>query len=208
MRKRRRWKRWVVLILALLLALFVVLRLRLGPIMEDLASAQVASVLSDLINDAIYEELAEHHVNYENIITFQKNEQGAITALQTNMTVVNSLRTESVQCVNEMCESLRIDQLGVPLGNLFLPELFAGRGPKIPIRLVAVVDSDADFYNNFETAGINQTLHQIIMQLDLLATILTPTGVVEVSASANVIVAETVIVGYVPDHFATIDLPE
>ncbi len=206
MRRKRRWKWRILLILLILLASFIALRIRLGPIMEELACAQVASVLSDLINDAVSEELAEHEIEYESIITFQKNEQGGITALQTNMARVNALRTETVQCINDRTDSMPIDQLGVPLGNLAFPELFAGRGPKIPIRLIAVADSDAQFYNDFSAAGINQTLHRIILRVELTATILTPTGMCTVKASGDVIVAETVIVGYVPDSFTNIGL--
>ena len=97
-----------------------------------------------------------------------------------------------------------MDELGIPLGNIFLPELLSGRGPLLPVKIISVSSSDAKFMNRFSEAGINQTLHQIVIEVILAATALTPVGTTTVQVSSQVVVAETVIVGTVPNSYINV----
>jgi hypothetical protein len=91
--------------------------------------------------------------------------------------------------------------LGIPLGSLFLPELLSGRGPNIPVEIMAIRNSDAFFSSEFTEAGINQTLQQLNMHVNVDVTILV-LGKTEIfTISSQVVVAETIIVGDVPDTF-------
>ena len=94
-----------------------------------------------------------------------------------------------------------MEELGVPIGSVLLPELLSGRGPKIPVRVLAVRTSDAVFRSSFESAGINQTKHSIIIDIHVVITILTWTGTQEISVDSAVVAAETVIVGTVPTTY-------
>ena len=169
--------------------------------MQQMAAAQVSGLLSDLINDAFFEVLSASEIGYEEIISFQKDDSGTITALQTDMVTVNRLKSETINLLNEKAEHLTIDQIGIPVGNLLLPELFSARGPKIPIRLTAITDSNAEFYNHFSEAGINQTLHQLTMVVSVDVAVLVLGQTSSFTVNSEVVVAETVIVGDVPSTF-------
>ena len=105
----------------------------------------------------------------------------------------------------------RIDQvsareLSIPVGTLTGFSLLAGRGPRISVRMESVGSSEANFHNEFVSAGINQTKHQIILTVDVSVSILLPGFTTATKVSNSFIVAETVIVGAVPDtytYFAT-----
>lgn len=203
MRRRRKYKRKLIpyLILALVISGFVLLRIRLWPVVEDLAKTQVINTTSDLINDAISQQIAEGNIQYDRIVYFEKDLNGRITALKTNMSEVNRLKTDILNIINDNILAQDSEQLGVALGSLILPEFFSGKGPDIPVKVLSIRNSDADFKSFFSEAGINQTLQQLTMDVKVDVTILVLGNTQSVTVSSSVVVAETVIVGDVPETF-------
>lgn len=203
MRRRRKGQKKAVLylILAFLIAMFLLLRSRLWPVVMDLAQTQVVNTTSDLINDAISEQIAQGNIQYDRIVYFEKDLNGRITALKTNMSEVNRLKTDILNLINDEILNQDTEQLGVAVGSLILPEFLSGKGPDIPVRLIAIRNSDADFTSHFSEAGINQTLQQLIMDIKVDVTILVLGKTQTFTVSSQVVVAETIIVGDVPDTF-------
>jgi len=209
--KRRRGNglRLAALLLALATALLLVLvRVRLYPLITDMARTRVTNEASNLINQSIEDQIRTGGVDYDSLITLEKDAGGGITALKTNMALMNQLKSEILSLLNKRIMELSVSQVGIPVGNLILPELFSGRGFYIPVRILAIRSSDASFQNRFSQAGINQTLHQIVMNVEILITVLTPAGSQSVTCSSQVVVAETVIVGSVPNSYVTVQTPD
>lgn len=203
MGRRRFWKLklYCVLLAVLLIGAFALVRTRLWPVVMELAQTQVINTTSDLINDAISEQIAGGNIQYDRIVYFEKDLNGRITALKTNMSEVNRLKTDILNIINDQILAEATEDLGVPLGSLFLPELLSGKGPDIPVRLLAIRNSDAEFVSYFSEAGINQTLQQLTMEIKVDVTILVLGDTRSFTVSSPVVVAETVIVGDVPDTF-------
>lgn len=202
MRRRiRRLIRLLVIILTLSFILFFLFRRRLYPVVLSLAEAQVKNATSDLINDAISEQIAAGDIQYDRIVYFEKDLNGRITALKTNMGEVNRLKTETLEITNARLLSEETSDLGVPIGSIFLPELFSGKGPAFPVRILAIQNSEATFASHFSQAGINQTLHQLnmVVSVDVVVLVMGRTDCFTVAS--EVVVAETVIVGDVPETF-------
>jgi len=197
-RRRKRWKLLFFLIAALLLWAFAGLRARLWPVVRSLAQSQVINTASDLINDAILEQIMEGEIQYDRIVYFEKDLNGRITALKTNMAEVNRLKTETLNIINDEILAQDTEHLGVALGSLLLPEFFSGKGPLIPVRILAIRNSDANFESYFTEAGINQTLQQLSMDVILDVTILVLGQTETFTVSSQMVVAETIIVGEVP----------
>lgn len=202
-RPRRRWM--VVLLLLALLIPAAVMRMRLFPIVEELAVTRVTNQTARLINDAIDAQIRDGVVDYSNMVLLEKDDAGAVTALKTNISEMNALKTRILDTVNEEILQLNVEEIGIPIGNLLIPALFSGRGPYLPVKVLTVRSSEAAFSNQFTQAGINQTLHQIIMTITIDMTIVTPAGTEQVDTSSQVVVAETVIVGTVPESYLAID---
>lgn len=200
-RGKRRRKIAIYLILALLAATFLLLRSRLWPVVKDLARTQVTNTTSDLINDAISEQIAQGNIQYDRIVYFEKDLNGRITALKTNMSEVNRLKTDILNLINDEILAQDTDHLGVALGSLILPEFLSGKGPDIPVRVMSIRNSDADFTSHFSEAGINQTLQQLTMDIKVDVTILVLGNTETFTVSSQVVVAETIIVGDVPATF-------
>ena len=189
-----RWKRKAVRILVLVLLLLV-------GVLVSLAQTQVRNSTSDLINDAINKQIESGNIQYDRIVYFEKDLEGRITALKTNMSEVNRLKTEILNRINEDILAMDADQLGIPLGSLVLPEVFSGRGPGIPVEILSIRNSDASVSSRFTEAGINQTLQQLIMEVSVDVTVLVLGKTDSFTVTSQVVVAETVIVGQVPNTF-------
>ena len=190
-----------LILLAVIVVLFLVFRSRYRDVIRELAETQVKNTTSDLTNDAIAKQIADGIIQYDRIVFFEKDLDGRITALKTNMSEVNRLKTDILNIINDEILALDTSDIGIPLGSFFLPELLSGKGPAIPVHILSIRNSDASFSSNFVQAGINQTLHQLIMlvSVDVAILVLGQTG--SFSVTSEVVVAETVIVGAVPNTF-------
>lgn len=170
------------------------------PIIE-LAQTQVMNATSDLINDAIDGQMEEGDIQYDRIVYFEKDLDGRITALKTNMGEVNRLKTNTLNLINDEILALDQSDIGIPLGNLFLPEMFSGRGSTIPVQIISIRNSDAYFSSEFTQAGINQTMHKLNMCVLVDVSVLVLGQTASFTVSSEVVVAETIIVGDVPNTF-------
>ena len=201
---RRRLQRLLHFILAVLVAVslaFLMLRSRYRDVIRNLAETQVKNTTSDLTNDAIARQIAEGVIQYDRIVYFEKDLDGRITALKTNMSEVNRLKTDILNLINDEILALDTSDIGIPLGSLFLPELFSGKGPAIPVHILSIRNSDAAFSSHFSQAGINQTLHQLTMIVSVDVAVLVLGQTSSFTVNSEVVVAETVIVGDVPSTF-------
>ena len=191
----------VCLVFLLILVGLALIRGRVYPVFRSLAQTHVKNTASDLINDAIAEQIEAGNIQYDRIVYFEKDLNGRITALKTNIGEINRLKTDVLNIINDEILSTDESSLGVALGSMFLPEFLSGKGPKLPVRILVIRNSEADFYSEFTEAGINQTLHKLNMEVFLDVTVLVLGSTMDFTISSHMVVAETVIVGDVPQTY-------
>lgn len=197
----RKGFRFLCLLIAISVLLFTLFRIRYRDVIRTLSQTQVRNSTSDLINKAIDRQIETGNILYERIVYFEKDLDGRITALKTNMSEVNRLKTDILSIINDEILALDTSDIGIPLGSLILPEFLSGRGPTIPVRILSIRNSDAAFQSKFTEAGINQTLQQLTMDVSVDVAILVLGGTDIFTVTSQVVVAETIIVGQVPDTF-------
>lgn len=197
----RRILRFLLMLILICIFLFFVFRSKYQKAIRSLSETQVKNSTSDLINDAIDKQIEIGNIQYDRIVYFEKDLNGRITALKTNMSEVNRLKTDILNIINDEILALDTSDIGVPIGSLVLPEIFSGRGPSIPVQIMSIRNSDASFSSDFTEAGINQTLHQLCMYISVDVTILVLGRTNSFTISSQVVVAETIIVGQVPETF-------
>lgn len=191
-----------ILILIIMVALlFCLFRYRYSDAIRGLAETQIRNATSDLINDAIDQQIEDESIQYDRIIFFEKDLDGNITALKTNMSEVNRLKTDILNLINDEILAMDTSDLGIPIGSLILPEMFSGRGLIIPVKIMSIRNSDASFASSFTEAGINQTLQQLNMLVSVDVAVLVLGRTNYFTVTSQVVVAETIIVGQVPDTY-------
>ena len=207
-RSNRRSKRPVFVLLSVVVLIVLILVWADGkvrPMVGQLAVARVHVLASQMINDAISETVISQGIRYSDLIYFEKDSNGNITALKTDMAQINALKSNVIRSVNARLTDMKTTDIRIPLGSALNAELLSGRGPRIPIHLAPYAVADASFENSFTTAGINQTRHQILMDITVNIGVLLPGSSTATEVTVQVCVAETVIVGRVPDSYAHLD---
>lgn len=194
---------FITLAVALVLAGSVIglLEVKLRPVVAEIAAAQAQNTMTSTIETAITADLAARQVNYGDFVSIQRDERGMITALTTDMARMNLLRAELTSTILDALEGVDVSVIQVPLGSLFDLEPLWAKGPALQARAMTVGTVRAEFDSQLTSAGVNQTLHRIWMEVDVPMTLLLPGGEVETSIHTRLCVAETVIVGQVPDTY-------
>lgn len=193
----------ITLAVALIVAASVIalLEAKLRPVVAEVAAAQAQNTMTAVVENAVTADLAARQVSYADFVTIQRDEGGAITALTTDMARMNLLRAELVDAILEALEGVDVSEVAVPLGSLFDLEPLWAKGPAIKAKAMTVGTVRAEFDSQITSAGVNQTLHRIWMEVDVPMTLLLPGGPVETQLHTRLCVAETVIVGKVPDTY-------
>lgn len=171
------------------------------PIVIELAKTSTSNAVTRIVNDAVDHTLAAEAISYDDMITLQKDATGQIIALTSNSLEMNRLRTQILDEVVEQVDILDSKTLGVPLGNLTGLATLSDKGPLLPVKVLSVAAAEGSFRNQFTAAGINQSYHQVVLDVTVNIKLLIPGGTVDAVVTTQVQVAETVIVGKVPDAY-------
>ncbi len=190
---------------AALIALTVVATGHLRALLGNLAVTRVSNMVGKVVTTAVSDSLASGEIEYSNLITLEKGEGGAITALHSNMAEFNRLQSEITQDILNRLGEVSDTNLVIPAGTLTGSALLVGRGPSVTVKMQSVGSCSAHFENQFDQAGINQTTHRILLCVDVTMSILLPGFRTSTEVSNSFSVAETVIVGAVPDTYTYFD---
>lgn len=198
----------VLAALALAGAVLAGLNGRLGPVLEAKASSQATNLMTQAIDIAVDNCLQENDMNYGDFVTVTTDEAGKVTSLTSNTAANSRFKRQVVEAVARQLSTLDSEALGVPLGTLTGQPLLSGAGPRVRVSVDSVGDVTADYANSFTSAGVNQTLHRVCLEVSATVRLFLPGEVLPVSVSSSVCVAETVIVGETPDTYLNLDKGE
>jgi sporulation protein YunB len=200
---------WISLFILLIAAFCVIALTRMKPILTNLAVARVNNMVNRIVVAAVNDAVNSGSISYDALVSLEKDDMGRITALRSNISEVNRLQSIIADDILQRLGEVSTSELSIPIGTLTGSALLAGRGPSIHVRMQAVGSTSASFRNGFTSAGINQTKHQILLHVDVYMSILLPGFTTSTRVSNEISVAETVIVGSVPDNYTNFStLPE
>lgn len=207
MRLTRKQRNIIKLIVFVIIAFILVISVtsNIQPIVTEMARTKARDIVTLAVNEAVNEKMSDGSLDYEELVTLEKDESGNITALTSNMAKINILQAEIISEVIGRVSEMGTADLKIPFGNIIGGNLLSGRGPGVPIRIISLSTSSASFTSEFISAGINQTKHQIILEIRVDVNILVPGNTTGTEISTDVLVAETIIVGSVPDSYLNIE---
>ena len=192
----------IILILSLLSMVFLTFAdLRLKPVVINAARSRARLFASDVISRSVDAAVSESTGNFINVIY---GEDG-ISAIETNVTGISRLRADSILNIRGEISDIDRMTLDIPLGNLAGGMLLTGRGFPVRIKLVPIGDVSGEIYSEFSETGINQTLHRIYLRVRVSMNMIVASDTVRLELADDILVAETVIVGKVPDAYTAIN---
>lgn len=206
-RKKSGGMRWMILLVLLLTAAVIAMEQNLSQTMLDMAFARAYSMAVETINRAVKQAMGQG-VAYEELIDAQMDAQGRVSMLRANTMRMNELASQTALLAERELGSAENQVVEIPLGAALGVSFLSGFGPRLEVQILPVGAVHTSFDTEFETAGINQTRHKIFLNLRATVSLIVPTGSQLVEVTSTVPIAESIIVGEVPESFVDVNNEE
>ena len=198
---RQRLAIWSALIVLVLTTVACMAIIHMEPILVSMATARVSNTVNRIVVEAVNDAIQGGEIDYGVLVEFEKDAEGHVTALKSNMAAFNRLQSRIADDILLRLSEVSTTTLAIPIGTLTGSSLLAGRGPALKVKMQSVGSTTASFRNTFGSAGINQTRHQILLDVQVNMSILLPGFRTSTKVNNEISVAETVIVGSVPENY-------
>ncbi|MGN1481471.1 sporulation protein YunB [Porcipelethomonas sp.] len=181
----------------MLFAIFNIER-AIKPKAEKISKYYCEVFMSDIINQSVYKILEENSVKYSDLASEIYDDSNKLTSIKINSGNINSLQSEITAEINRKLNEESRNSVSIPLGTVGGTYIFSGRGPEIEIKFIPAGSVQTELKSGFFSAGMNQTCHQISMDIKAEISAVFPGGSSDTQVNLNCILAETVIVGDIP----------
>lgn len=180
----------------------VITESRIRPVLTAVAESNAKNMATEAVNDAVRQVLYENDVRYDNLVSLSKNQEEKVTAIMVDSVKLNAICAEIRGLVADYFSTLSEETISIPLGSLTGVDMLSGKGPSIYVGVTLSGSSLTKISNDFATAGINQTRHQMVLEIDTKIYVLMQSGNFSTEVVNSVVIAETVIVGDVPEIYS------
>lgn len=200
-RRKVKNKRIIIFVICLLIpiVIFEAVTLLIEPSIMALCQIRATSIGVTVSNTAVKEVMSE--IDYTDLVTLEKDNNGKIIALQAKVIEMNQVSSMIGTKMQELYSQINDAYVKIPIGNFTGNALLAGRGPNIVVRIIPAGTVSTDFKTEFISTGINQTRHRIYLEIISKVRIVAPLTTKTIEVVNNVNVAETVLIGDVPNSF-------
>lgn len=195
----------IITFIFFLLLIGRIVNCNIKPPLMEISRIEVKNIAVRAINEAIISELV-HGIKYEDLFTIKTDKNNKITMLQANTMFMNGIASKTALSIQKKLRDVSIKEIEIPLGSILGSEIFANLGPRLHIKVLPMGTVIVDFITGFEDAGINQTRHKIYLAVNTQIKVVLPLFKDIVDVVTKVPVAETIIVGDIPQSY--IFIPE
>lgn len=176
--------------------------IRAKPVIIEVAVAQSENIASSIIESAINSVLYENGITYSSLVDIEKDDSGRVTTVKADTIKMNMLKSEiGAEISNDILET-DSREISIPLGTILGISALSGKGPKIKTTVTLASNVTSTIKNTFTSAGINQTLHEIFVNVNATIYVVMPKNSATAEVNSNYCIAQTVIIGTVPETFA------
>ena len=200
--KNKRISKFLLIILILFIIFSGVVR-AVTPTFNRLCSDKAKSVATIITNDETTNAIMNY--KYSDFIVIHKDNNGNILMLEYNMKNINIVISDVAYRIQNSINDTKEEDVTISLGSFTGVSILSGRGYKVPIRISTIGNVKTDVRSEFKSQGINQTLHRLYLQIDCEISILTPFNTINESISNQLILAENIVVGEIPDAYYNIN---
>lgn len=172
----------------------------MSPVLVSMAEARARQLAVEVMNEAIAEVMGAS-TTYSDLMNISFDQSGRIAMLEANAIAMNDIASRAALAAQKKLDKVAGQGVSIPLGSALGIGLFSGSGPLIRVSVIPVGSVTTRFVTSFESAGINQTRHEISLEASVLMRIVIPAGADSVSVSTYVPIAESIIVGEVPESY-------
>lgn len=204
----RFWGRLFLVLGLFLIVALICFDLWIKPTLNRMAMYQCRQVADRAVCGAVCLETDEAAESCTELVTLVYDEKGSVRALTTNPARINHLKAMLTESINASLAAAEPEQIGISLGTLTGISYFYGSGSKLTFSVKPMGITETRLKSTFKSAGINQTMHSIMLEVTIDISPLIPGFTDEISVTTEYVIAQTIIVGNVPDTFSNIILDE
>lgn len=186
--------------LLIIILICVYLNNVVNPVIIESSEAKTRSLSQKAVEMAIYQTINTNNI-YDSLIMINRDSEGNVAYISTNSLQINLLARELVKSAQEELENLGAKGINIPIGTFTGMPIFVGRGPNINIKLLPIGSISCKFDSEFINAGINQTNHKIYLTVTSKVSVILPTAHQTVQTTTQIMIAESIIVGKIPDTY-------
>ncbi|MDO5557467.1 MAG: sporulation protein YunB [Clostridia bacterium] len=203
--KNRNLKKFFTIFLVLSVMFSVMFRMikSINSMIEEQGIIKAKSIATIVTNEESTNVMARYE--YLDLSTIQRDADGNVTTISANPITINKIISDIPVEIDNRLNSGQYSEFKLRLGTIFGIKMFAGWGPSVKIKIANMGTLDTGLVSEFSAVGINQTLHRIFLQIDTKVAILTPYNSIEETISNQVLLAETVIVGKIPQTYYNLE---
>lgn len=194
------WLRWVILTSASAVLLVRLAELLVLAPLTVVAEHEARQKAIDAVNRIVLGSVG-NSVRYEDLVTYEKDQQGRIAAYHINTKYINQIASEAATAVREEFTKLSQERFDMPLGALTGSRVLGALGPRVAVSLMPIGTVTIDLKQEFKAEGINQTRHRLWLSAAARVRVLLPMVSQEVEVASDMPITETVIIGPVPNSF-------
>ncbi|MBR5321287.1 MAG: sporulation protein YunB [Clostridia bacterium] len=206
-RKHSRKKNFLKIIfvfLCILLLGLIFFEIRAKPVIIEMAVAQSENIASSIIENAIVEVLYKNGITYSTLVEIEKDKEDRVTTVKADTIKMNMLKSKIGAEISKDILDTDSREISIPIGTILGISALSGKGPKIKTTVTLASNVTSTINNTFTSAGINQTLHEIYVNVNATIYVIMPKKSAIAEVNSNYCIAQTVIIGTVPETFADI----
>ena len=205
-RKSRLFRRQAAITIGLLCGLAILgaalLSRNMRPALTALAEARIRAIAARAMNDAILESMGDEET-YAKLLSVKENGE-KVYMLQANTRNMNVLAADCAEEAQNRIAQIGEQGITVPLGTVTGVSFLSGKGPGIRVSFTPVGSVQSEFSSDLRSSGINQSLYRVNLKLTASVRLILP-GVSEtIQVSAEAAIAESIIVGDVPEVYTNV----
>ncbi len=189
-----------IILIVILLTSVIFADLRIKKSLLTLASAEAQTAAAETINRIINDKVVSE-MEYEDMVVVHKDGQGKIVLIQPNTIMLNKVMSSTVAEVAQALGQMKDDTIEIPMGEMSGIDVLAAYGPRMKVKIIPAGQVHVNILNEFEQAGINQTRHLIYFEVRSNIMVAVPFMEKELEVLAVIPMAETIIVGDVPETY-------
>jgi len=200
--RRRRTVLYLASVFFFTVCIFTGIQRWIRPTVQTRLIYQAKTYAVAALEETVRQELEQMDLSYGRLVRVSR-EEGRVVSLETDTVLLNQIKSRITQAAVRKMEKLSDYRLTVPLGSVSGIDLFSGKGPKVRFLLQPQTAVESQILQQFQSAGVNQTQHRIYLQLDVEIEAVIPGFSAKTSVQTQVELAQTVIVGEVPQFYAS-----
>lgn len=194
----------ILVLLILIISISIFGEKHIRPIITQKAQYELEKRVTQCVNTAITDYLKDNNVEYFDVSVIGRDSNSRITSVEINTNYINAQKSVLVDSINRRISNSKEKYVSVPLGTLTGAKWAIGFGPTVKFKVNPKTFVNADYDSVFYSAGINNMLHRITVNISCEYYICVPWDNKKAKYNTSFILAETVIVGEIPDNFTSV----